>query len=149
MATDKDFEAVDRWLDGVAELSPALEQAIANDEELRDYADAMRQVRVAVRSEAPPRIEDAQFRVFMDGIREGMAPPARWQSNRWWALSSLMAASFLISLSVFYIFWGDPATVRATDVEEVSTELDGATTKWYDSDDGTTTIWVDYSGDDL
>jgi hypothetical protein len=34
-------------------------------------------------------------------------------------------------------------------VEAISTELDGATTTWYDSDDGTTTIWVDYSGDDL
>jgi len=149
MATEQDYERIDRWLDGAEMLNPALERLLAQDSELREYADAMRQVREAVRSEAPPRIEDAQFRVFMDGIREGVAPRARWQSNRWWALTSLMAASFLISLSVFYIFWGDPATVRATDVEAVSTELDGATTKWYDSDDGTTTIWVDYSGDDL
>jgi len=85
----------------------------------------------------------------MVGIREGIAPQPRRQSSRWWALASLATASFLISLSVFYIFWGDPATVRATDVEEISTELDGATTDWYDNEDGMTTIWVHYSGDDL
>jgi hypothetical protein len=61
----------------------------------------------------------------------------------------LVAASFLISFSMFYVFWGVPATVRANDVEEVSTELDGASTEVKASDSGTTTIWVNYSGDDL
>lgn len=149
MATEREYEMVDRWLDGAEMLNPALEAALSRDADLRDYEAAMRSVRSAVRAHPTPRIEDPQFRVFMDGIREGIAPQRRWHGSRWWALTSLVAASFLISFSMFYVFWGVPATVRANDVEEVSTELDGASTEVKASDSGTTTIWVNYSGDDL
>lgn len=145
MADEKQYELVDRWLDGAGPRPATLDA----DPELMAYADAMQLVRSDAQGRAVPEIGDAQFRVFMDGVREGIAPQRRRQSSRWWALASLATASFLISLSVFYIFWGDPATVRATDVEEISTELDGATTDWYDNEDGVTTIWVHYSGDDL
>ncbi len=145
MASEYQYGEVDSWLDGEGPMPAGYE----SDPDLKMYAEAMRAVRASVRDNALPEIGDAQFRVFMDGVREGMAPQPRLQRSRWWPLFSLAAASFLISLSVFYIFWGDPVAVRATDVEEVSTELDGATMDWYDNDDGVTTIWVNYSGDDL
>jgi hypothetical protein len=149
-------EALDRWLDGEGALTPALEAALASDAELRAYADAaqtlrsaVHQMRGATHAGMAPRIEDAQFRVFMDGIREGMAPQPRWHFGRLWAAVSMVAASLLIASSVFYVFWGETKPVRATDVEEVRTELRGATTNVYANPDGTTTIWVNYSGDDI
>lgn len=147
----KEQEALDRWLDGEGEWTPALEAAMAADSEARAYADAVQQMRTGIHQqrEAAPRIEDAQFRVFMEGIRTEMEPRRGWQMGRLWAVFSAAAACFIISASMFYVFWGKTETVRAADVEEVRTEIDGATTDVYENADGTTTIWVNYKGDDL
>ena len=151
MATNKDYEALQVWFDGEGSLPDGLQARIETDADLRAEYEELQTIREAIRGADTPRIEDAQFRVFMDGIREEIQPqPQRGGLfQRWLALASMAAASFFIALSVFYIGWGDPAPVRATEVESVETELEGATTDWYDSANGTTTIWVNMAEDDL
>ena len=148
MATEKDLMALEAWFDSGGPMPAGLETQLAQDAELRESLRELQMIREVLRAQETPRIEDAQFRVFMDGVRSGMTPAPRGMS-RWWSLASLGAASFLIALSLFYIGWGEPAPVRANEVESVSTELEGATTDFYDSANGTATIWVNMAEDDL
>jgi hypothetical protein len=148
MATEKDIMALEAWFDSGAPMPAGLEAQLAQDNELRESYRELQMIREALRAQDTPRIEDAQFRVFMDGIRAEMVP-ARSVYTRWWSLASLAAASFLIALSLFFIGWGEPAPVRANEVESVSTELEGATTDFYGSANGTATIWINMAEDDL
>lgn len=126
-----------------------------DDPELRAYADAIRAQRAAI---APlrqtPRIEDAQFRAFFDGVREGIDDPARGRARQghgrgWLAALSLVAAALVVAVSAFVILDGGPQAVQANVVEYVATDLEGARFDVYDSDEGVTTIWMVSAGDDL
>jgi len=148
MATEKDVMALEAWFDSGSPMPAGLEAQLAQDAGLRESYRELQMIREALRAQDTPRIEDAQFRVFMDGIRAEMVP-ARSVYSRWWSFASLGAASFLIALSLFFIGWGEPAPVRANEVESVSTELEGATTDYYGSANGTATIWINMAEDDL
>lgn len=93
-------------------------------------------------------IADPQFNGFMAGIREQTAakPASHW--GRWLTLASLTAASLVISAASFYIVAYGPSPVEATEVEMVSTDLEGASTREY-TEDGITTVWVSVAEDDL
>jgi len=150
MANEKDFQTLEAWFDGEAELTEAFRARIDADPELREAYEELQEIRAAIREADAPVIQDAQFRVFMDGIREEIAPAhggGLWQ--RWTALASMAAASFLIALSVFYIGWGDPAPIHATEVESVASDIEGATWDLSGGEGGTTTIWVNLAEDDL
>ncbi|MBI1319818.1 MAG: hypothetical protein GC168_12880 [Candidatus Hydrogenedens sp.] len=149
MATEQDIMALETWFDSGQPMPADLKARVSQDAELQESLRELQLIRDVLRGQDTPRIEDAQFRTFMDGIRQEMVPAPRGVFARWWSLASLAAASFLIALSVFYIGWGDPAPVRATEVESVSTELEGATTDFYGSENGTATIWINLAEDDL
>ncbi|HPO16577.1 MAG TPA: hypothetical protein PLI09_24285 [Candidatus Hydrogenedentes bacterium] len=93
-------------------------------------------------------IGDAQFPAFMRGILDGLEPQPRRRTN-FWAVLSLTMAALVISFATFVIFFGAPGEVKATEVEQVSTDLEGAKVNAYSSGDGTTTVWVTISKDDL
>ena len=96
-------------------------------------------------------VADAQFPAFVNGIYERLeAPsplPAKAGIGRLLALASLVAAALIISAAAFTLFSAGPAPVSATEVESISTDLEGATVDWYDSEDGTTTLQVNIAED--
>ncbi len=91
-------------------------------------------------------IADAQFRAFMDPIHDAIETPRR-RFGGYWATLSLGAAAVIIAVATWSIFTPGPEPVKATEVEFVSTDLDGATVEWYDSEDGITTLEVNVSED--
>ncbi len=94
-------------------------------------------------------IGDAQFPAFMRGIQEGLEAPVRGRATSFWAVLSLTMAALVISFATFVIFFGAPGEVKATEVEKMSTDLEGAKINAYSSGDGTTTVWVTMSKEDL
>jgi anti-sigma factor RsiW len=98
---------------------------------------AMRQGVVQVRRNET--IADAQVHAFMDGIRDRMEAPARGLRGLWAGLS-LVTAAVLAAFALLTIFSG-PDPIRATEVESVTTELEGYTLD-YSSKDNVTTIYL-------
>lgn len=85
-------------------------------------------------------IQDAQMRAFLDGMRDQLeVAPARSVRSIWAALS-LVTAALVAALAVFSIFTG-PEPIRATEVESISTELEGFTLD-FSSKDNVTTIFL-------
>lgn len=140
-------ERVGRWFDGESSDAAQVESHVAACKGCTAYVADLSLLR-DVRTADVPAISDAQFRSFMDGIHEEIAPrPSVWRG--FWAMTSLTAAAFVVAFSAFILMRGAPKPVLATEVESISTELDGATVEWYDNDDGVTTVWVNVAVDDL
>ena len=61
---------------------------------------------------------------------------------------TIIVPLLLVALAVFSVFTG-PEPVTATEVEFVSTELEGATVEVYNSENGVTTFWLTPAKDDI
>lgn len=94
-------------------------------------------------------IADEQFPTFMRGIREELEAPVHQHHRGLWAAASLVAAAMLTTISLLYIFAGGPDEVKANEVEYVNTDLEGAEIQQYDGEDGTTTLWIRVSNDEM
>ena len=94
-----------------------------------------------------PVLSDNQFPAFMEGIQAEVSRSRR-RPGGMWALMSLSAAALVIAIATFSIFTG-PGPVKANEVESVSTQLNDATVRWDNSDDGVTTIWISIAEDDV
>lgn len=96
-----------------------------------------------------PHISDAQFPAFMDGIRQQLPGQRRPFGGRW-ALVSVAAAALVVAVSVFAVLnSAQPQDVRATVVEEATTEIEGARVVWYPNEDGGATVWIEPAEGDV
>jgi len=109
------------------------------------YLERLRQLREGVRNAASTEvIEDAQFRSFMDGIREGIETP-RPGHRRLWAYVSLSAAALIVAASTYITYLAvtsDSGTGVGTVVEAYESDIPGATVDSSTSEDGTASVWV-------
>lgn len=119
------------------------------DEELKQYESALLlQRRGAARAARTPEISDTQFDAFMQGIREGVAEPAPRFAGLW-TVASVATVTLIVIISLLAFFTGGPDPVRATEVESVSTELQGVTVNYYDNPQGVSTVKVNMPENDL
>ena len=91
-------------------------------------------------------IQDAQFPAFYQGIQDRIEMPEPRMAH-FWTILSLTTAALIVAVTVFTVWAGGPGAVQATEVETVSTELNGAKVETYRSEDGVTTVWVTMSKD--
>lgn len=119
------------------------------DEALKSYEDALLRFRQGAKQAArAPEISDTQFNAFMEGVREGIAAPAP-RFTGLWTLASAATVALIILVSLLAFFAGGPEPVRATEVESVSTELQGVTINYYDNPQGVSTVKVTMPESDL
>ena len=124
--------------EGAAPSAPEAQAYLADLHYLREGARAVAET---------PRISDAQFSGFMNGIREGIDAPAR---GHWlWAKVSLVAAALVVSMAVFVILESknviQPPVIGAEPksvVEKASSEIRDVTVKSETSDDGNAVVWM-------
>lgn len=149
---------IEAYFDGALDNPAEAEALLASDQACAQHYASLEQMRQAVQAAPRAEINDLQLNSFLSGIREHIAeepeaaPTQRFGQRRSvWAMASLAAAAVLVAISTFYIFaGGTPAEpVRATEIESVSTGIAGATTTVEYGPDGTTTIWINLTGDDL
>lgn len=148
MKTCSWFNKVESHVDGESRDALAVESHVAgcpacaaHQKRLLAWRDAL------VPALATPVLSDQQFPSFMEGIKTGIheAPP---RTGGIWALMSLAAAALVIAVATFSMFTG-PGPARATEVESVSSDIDGATIKVENSDGNLTTIKITIGGDDI
>lgn len=150
MQTCRWMKEVERGFDGETPQTAEMEAHVRACPACARYVAELESVRQGVSAHITntPVISDAQFPHFMEGIRAGIETPVR-RPMRFWAAISLTAAALLVALATFSIFYGGPEKVRATEIESVSTDLEGATVDWYDTKEGVTTVWVNVAKDDI
>jgi anti-sigma factor RsiW len=143
---------VERWFDGEAVDEAAVRAHLDACDGCRTYADRLKQIRsglTAARAEAPT-IDEAQVPAFLRELEKRVQaePPRRHVS--WFAFASVAAAAVVVAVSVMTLIpTNGPKQIEATEIEETSTEIDGATTETTISDDGTATVWVNLPEGDL
>lgn len=148
MSTCKWTKRIEAYVDGEATDTGAVESHLDICAPCTRHYAFLRQMRAAVSGlPASPEVSDGQFPAFMEGIQAEVASTHR-RPGGFWALMSLSAAALVIAIATFSIFTG-PGPVKANEVESVSTQLDGATVHWDNSDDGVTTIWISIAEDDV
>jgi anti-sigma factor RsiW len=148
MSTCTWTKKIEAFVDGEMDDSAATEAHLAECDICADHHATLLQLRAAVSSlSAAPTLSEEQFPAFMAGIQEGTERSGR-RSGGIWTLMSLSAAALVIAIATFSIFTG-PGPVKANEVESVSTQIDGATVDWENSDDGVTTIWISIGEDDV
>lgn len=105
---------VEAYHDGEDAASAALQDHLLGCPRCREHLAALERMRhgvLAVRQEV--EIGDAQFRVFMDGVRAGIEAPA---PSRWWAVLnrvSLVAAGVVLIVALSYIVTSGPVRTWA------------------------------------
>lgn len=144
MGTCKHQEQVERWLDGECTDTNGVEKHLTACPSCRSYAEQAKRMREGVRAVSEQAtIDDAQFPAFYEAIREGVNHPSRRPAR--WAILSITTAAIIVAISIVSIafnFSGDPMQPVRAEVEQVSTEIDGATATFNYDDDGTATVWV-------
>ncbi len=95
-----------------------------------------------------PEISDAQFPIFMAGLRDALERPEPRHSGLW-AMASLSAAALVLVLSILALFSRGAEPVRATEIESAHTELDGVTVDLSNDASGLSTVWVTMPESDL
>ena len=140
---------VEAYFDGVAHHEDSVREHLAQCPACTAHRARLETLRAGVRAVAQRQdIGDAQFPAFMAGIQEGMARRTR-RPREWLAAASLTLAAMVIAYATFVTFTGTAAPVKATEVISTSTDLEGATVNWYDSDEGVTTVWVNPAKGDI
>lgn len=141
---------VERWFDGELADAGAIEAHVAECPVCTETLSVLRVTRQAVRAVAEPEtIADAQLPAFLDSLRTRVEEPAASRAGVW-AFASIAAAALIVSVSTVTMFSKGPAPVEAqTVIEDTSTDIDGATTSSYYSDDGTATVWVNLPEGDM
>ena len=151
MGTCRFQRKAERWFDGESNNRHEVERHVAECPDCAAWLEMLRETRAGVESVlGQVEISDAQLPAFLEGIREQIQGPRRRARTGLWALASVTAAALVVAISMMTIFSDGPAPVQAqTIVEQCSTELDGATTTSYYSEDGTATVWVNVPEGDM
>ena len=129
------FPKIERYLDDELQDTTTTEAHLQQCPLCTQHLNHLKKMRNAItENRNTPQIQEAQFPAFMQGIQQRK----NTQTNPfkgWWALASLTAAAILVAVATISIFRPQDKPVNATEVESVSTELEGATVDWYESDD--------------
>jgi len=141
---------VEQWFDGMTAKPGGIEQHVTQCASCRAHLEGLETLRGAARGIAEHQhIADAQFPVFMEGVRGGIEPAAKRHGGLW-ALASMAAAAVIVAASAFVIFTNGPREVKAqTIVESYSSDLEAATITSYSSEDGTITVWLNIDEGDV
>ena len=151
MASTRWLKKAEALFDGEEQWVPPSERAIVSESaECESHLARLSRIREAVAASA--RVEtigEGQVPAFAAGIQEAL--DARPRSRRGlWAVASLSAAALILALALSSLFSKPVTPVTATEVEWVSTDLEGATVSdWYNAEDGVATVWVEVGEDDV
>ncbi len=141
-------ERVERWFDGELAEGETVRVHLAICPACRDHLALLERTRAAIHAMPAPALDDAQMPAFLHDLRTRVEQkPAR--SFNLWAMMSAAAAAVVVAVSLLSIFSTGPQPIEATVIEEVSTDIQGATTESAVSDDGTATIWINVPEGDL
>ena len=143
MDTCRFQQDIERWFDGDTSDVSTMEAHVKTCPGCAALLKRLEVTREAVRAvKEDVQITDAQLPHFMKGIQEGIAAPSRGYRGRW-ALASTAAAAIVVAVSLIYVVAPNDGPIGAeTIIEEHSTDIDGATTESFVSDDGTANVWV-------
>lgn len=145
---NRKFKTVEQWFDGDMSCEREAKALIANDPECAAHVETLQYLRTGSQLLAQrPSIASAQFPAFMDGIRERLEPPRRHYRGLLTAVSAA-AASLIVAISIFVMATPAPENVSA-EVEQVHTFIEGAEVGYYNTGDGSMTVWVDIPEGDL
>lgn len=144
MGTCEYQEHVERWLDGECADIESIENHLTACPACRMHTEQAQRMREGIHAVSEQMaIADAQFPAFYESIRDGIDRSPRRPGR--WALLSMTTAAIIVAISVVSImvnFSGEPMQPVRAEVENVSTDIDGATATFNYDDDGTTTVWV-------
>ena len=134
---------VERWFDGEVESAAAVGSHLESCVSCTAHVAFLTECRDAIASlPAGPEIADGQMPAFLEGIAEGVQRPRR-RSTGFWAMTSAVTAAVIVAVSALTIFSpGAPPAVAGSEVEVVSTDIDGATVEIIDGDSATPGIWL-------
>ena len=145
---NRKLKTLERWFDGDASCEAEARALIAEDPNCAAHIEALKFMRQGARELAHREsIQSAQFPAFMEGIRERLAPP-RHRYRGALTVASAVAASLIAAIALFVMATPAPEDVSA-EVEQVDTFIEGAEVGYYNTDNGTMTVWVDVPEGDL
>lgn len=149
MASCRYEQTVARWFDGETVDETAVRSHLDACARCRAYLARLKGLRARVaQTKTGARIEDTQLPAFLRELEQRIdVAPARRVGV--WAMASVGAAAIVVAVSVLSIFSSGPKPIEATVIEHASTDIDGATTETYITDDGTATVWVNLPEGDL
>jgi len=115
-------QRIEAYHDGEAALSQGVQEHLAQCGECREYFGLLQGMRAGVAATRQDlEIGDAQFRVFMDGIREGIeARPTVWVG--FWSKVSMVMAGLVLVTALTYIVTSGP--VRTWAAQYISPVVD-------------------------
>lgn len=145
---NRKLRIIERWFDGETAQEAEAKALIADTPECAAHLEALKLLRDGARSLAQQEvIEPARFPAFMAGIRERIEPAPRHYRGVW-ALASAVAASLIAAFAIYVMAAPTPENISA-EVEQVGTTIEGAEVGYYNTDNGTMTVWVDIPEGDL
>lgn len=141
---------IEPYFDGELPDSTAMQRHLGTCPKCTAHLEQLESMRGGLRNAIEhAEISDAQLPAFMEGIREHTQRPARRHTGLW-AMASAAAAAVIVAGSLLYVMSPQKAPVSAdTIIEESSTDINGATTETFISDDGTATVWVNVPDGDM
>lgn len=148
--TDCTFQRdVERWFDGEGSNEAEIERHIDGCPRCANHIERLAEARAAIAQTSVPVIADEQLPAFLRELEGRVHAPRRSRVGLW-AMASAGAAAIVVALSIMSIFSTGPTPIAAqSTVDEFSTEIDGATTETFYTDDGTATVWINYDEDML
>lgn len=145
---NRNLKTIERWFDGDTSCEPEAKTLIANDAKCAAHFNTLKSLRQGAQELSHREtIKPAQFPAFMEGIREHLAPPRRHYRGVL-TVASAVAASVIAAISIFVMATPAPENVSA-EVEQVDTFIEGAEVGYYNTENGTMTVWVDIPEGDL
>lgn len=135
---------VEKWFDGQATNAGQVESHIQTCTTCQKHLAGLKQLRrlsTMLKQTNTNEIRDFQLPAFIQGIHEGIDQPLR-RPHRIWAIISITAAALIVAISTFLVLTNGTDTVDATVIESTSSDLDGATIRTYDTEDGVATVWI-------
>ncbi|HPV37604.1 MAG TPA: hypothetical protein PK729_10240 [Candidatus Hydrogenedentes bacterium] len=139
---------IERWFDGDTASEAEAKALIAGESACAAHVETLKLLRTGARELAQREsIEPAQFPAFMAGIRERLEPAPRHYRGVL-AIASAVAASLIAAIAIFVMASPAPENISA-EVEQVGTTIEGAEVGYYNTDNGTMTVWVDVPEGDL
>ena len=151
MSTCKYEIEIERWFDGESTSLPNVEAHIEECTSCAQSLELLKLTRQGIESlSSSQEIGDAQIPAFLEGIHEGIHSSPKGTHRSRWAFLSLAAAAVIVTVSSISIIPSGPERVEAeTEIESVSTDIEGATTESFHTENYTPTVWVNMPDGDL
>ena len=153
---------VERWFDGETSNAESVKAHVEACPSCRTYLEFLKRTRRSLEAVVPSAgIAEAQMPLFMDGIRQrvhansGNRLRERPGRTGFWALGSVASVASVASAAIIaagslgYLLTGGPSPAGAEQivVESSGSEIEGASTRLIESEDGAPMLWVDVPAD--